>query len=86
MSNTDYMATTLGRIVDDALTHGTLVGCGYGKTLTLEGKRRYTIRVQCDVFRALYTTPPDEPSTFFYPDLASRVIDYVASWRANHAS
>lgn len=73
------MAAQIETLVRDALANGSLIGRGYGKTITVAGKRRYTIRVQSDIFRVVQN---DYPDWFYYPDLVSEITEAVAWWRA----
>lgn len=77
------LAERVQELVDDALAHGGLVGHGYGRTLTLDGRRRLTIRVQVDIFDAVYGR---QMGWSYYPDLAGLIDDAVARWRREHAS
>jgi hypothetical protein len=73
-------------VVNDALTYGSLLhrDAGYGRSLTLGGKRRITIRVQADVFRAFYSPETGPP---YYPDLQPAIRAAVDAWReTRHAT
>ena len=73
------MAVTVEQIVDQALEHGSLFNLGYGRTLTLEGKRRLLIRVQCDIFASVHGRGQ---VNLFYPELAPAIDVAVDGWRA----
>jgi len=71
---------TVDAVVTDALERGSLIGtASYGRTLMLDGRRRFTIRVQSDVYRQLYDFA--QPGAY-YPDLTEAIRAAVASWRA----
>lgn len=74
---------TLAEIVADALEHGSLLGRGsYGKTLTIDGRRYVTIRVQLDIFGALYGPDAITP---YYPALRPAIAESIASIRGELA-
>jgi len=70
--------TTVAEIVAQALRDGSLYGERPGtasKTLTVEGRRRIRIRLQADIFGALYSP---EDVTPFYPDLRPAILTAIA--------
>lgn len=73
------MAASVPLLVGQALEHGSLQGLGYGKSITVEGKRRITIRVQCDIFAAVHSRGDVQ---LYYPELAPAINAEVDSWRA----
>jgi hypothetical protein len=75
------MAVEISTLVDQALEHGSLYGLGYGRTITVAGKRRLLIRVQCDIFGRVHSRGAATP---YYPDLLEAIDPAVDAWRAAH--
>lgn len=69
----------VGAIVDECLDGHGLVGRGRGRTMTVGGRRRYTIRVQSDIYGKLWTNTGGDP---YYPDLEAAIVAAIAAWRA----
>lgn len=69
----------LVQLVDQALEHGSLYNLGYGRTITVAGKRRLLIRVQCDVFASVHGRGQ---VSLYYPELAPAIDAAVDAWRA----
>lgn len=67
-------------LVEYVVEHGSLQGGRYGRTMTLDGRRRYTVRVQVDVVDALLGHPS---GWSYYPDLAWLIDDAVAAVRSS---
>lgn len=57
---------------------GSLQGQGYGRTMTLDGRRRVTIRVQVDICDAIMGR---QMGWSYYPDLTGLIDDAVAEIR-----
>lgn len=72
----------VAELVPLCLEHGSLHGAGYGKTITVAGRRRWTIRVTSDICGALWTGTSSDPC---YPDLAPAIAEAIAAWRAARA-
>lgn len=73
------MAATVEQLVDQALEHGSLYNLGHGRTITVDGKRRLLIRVQCDIFGSVHSRGH---VTLYYPELAPAIDSAVDAWRA----
>lgn len=75
------MSVSVTDIVAQAMRDGSLYGARpatASRTLTVNGKRRVRIRLQADVFGALYAP---EDVTPFYPDLRAAIMDALAPYR-----
>lgn len=72
------MAASIEQLVDQALEHGSLFNLGHGRTITVEGKRRLLIRVQCDIFGSVHSRGDVR---LFYPELAPAIDAAVDAWR-----
>lgn len=71
--------TTISEVVAQAMRDGHLYGARphtASKTLTVAGKRCLRIRLQADVFGALYA--PDA-ATPYYPELRPAILDALAN-------
>lgn len=62
------------------LEGGSFIGAGLGKTVTVAGKRRHSIRLASDTFNVLYGEPP-----IYYPELEPELTAAVADFRARRA-
>jgi hypothetical protein len=75
------MAMAIAELVDQALEHGSLFNLGHGRTITVEGKRRGLIRVQCDIFGSVMSRGDVQLN---YPELAPAIDAAVDAWRASN--
>lgn len=71
-------AVTIELLVDQALTHGSLYNLGYGRTITVAGKRRALIRLQVEIFGRLRDRGG---SSYYYPDLVPAIDTSIDAWR-----
>lgn len=79
---TSRSAVTIEQLVDQALTHGSLFKLGYGKTITVAGKRRLLVRLQVEIFGRVHGLSGE--SSYYYPDLVPAIDAAVDAWRAAH--
>lgn len=77
------MSKSVEELVDQALEHGSLFSLGHGKTITVDGRRRVLIRVQCDIFAS---TMSRGDVVLYYPELAPAIDAAVDAWRAARKS
>lgn len=69
------------QLVDDCCDRGHLPAATWGKTMTLDGRRRYTIRLQVDIVSsAFFRSSRDH---VYYPDLTGLIDQAVDEWRAS---
>lgn len=73
------MTTTVAQLVAEAMEHGSLFAAGRGRTVTVAGRRRYTIRLQNDIYGAHYGI-----GIHYYPDLAEQINRALTDWKALH--